>query len=91
MAVLMSSVERELESFSSCYAVMGKQLAAAPGDEKGVTAVVQRSTGHGLSCGQVDRLGQTMDQCLVLVDVTCQQADTERKIITIVPPEMIPF
>jgi hypothetical protein len=29
MAVLMSSVERELESFSSCYAVMGKQLAGA--------------------------------------------------------------
>ncbi len=90
MAVLMSSVERELESFSSCYAVMGKQLAGALQEtEKGVTAVVQRINAvHGLSCGQVDRLGQTMDQCLVLVDVTCQQADQNRKIITIVRQEM---
>jgi methyl-accepting chemotaxis protein len=69
---------------------MGKQLAGALQEtEKGVTAVVQRINAvHGLSCGQVDRLGQTMEQCLVLVDVTRQQANQNRKVITIVRQEM---
>jgi hypothetical protein len=88
--MLMSSVGRELETFSSCFTVMGKQLAGALQETgKGVTAVVQCIKAvDGLSCGQMDRLGHATDQCLALVDVTGQQANQNRKNITIVRQEM---
>jgi methyl-accepting chemotaxis protein len=90
MARLMLAVENELKGFSPCFEIMGRQLTGALREtETGIMAVIGRINAvHGFSCGQVERLRQTMGQCQVLVEVTRQQAEQNRKITTIVRDEL---
>jgi methyl-accepting chemotaxis protein len=90
LALLLAAVEEELASLSPYFSVMGSQLAGTLEEtETGVLAVITRINAvHALSRTQVDLLQQSLAQCLVVVDVTRQQAVLNEKVVTIVHEEI---
>ncbi len=86
LTLLRSAVGAELDQLIPYFEVMRGQLNGTLGEtEAGVLAVIERINAvHGLSTGQVERLRDSMAQCLVLVAVIQKQGEQNQKMVAIV-------
>jgi methyl-accepting chemotaxis protein len=87
---LLATLETELTTLLPYFAVMGGQLAGAVREsDTGVTAAIGRIMAvHGCSAEQVERIGQSMQQCLQLLEASRQQSDHNEKVIGLVQKEI---
>ena len=90
MALLEAVVKGELIELIPYFAVMGLQLTGNLQEtEAGILQVIERINAvHGLSCGQIESLRESLGQCLTLAEFTSQKAVQNERMIAVVYEEI---